>query len=74
VKVERHAEGARNFTQCDSLLIGKRCGAHTFPYIEVKHPGAIVEHEATTVQDLRRPAVLLPASPPRHQPRKTRCR
>ena len=48
VKVERHAEGARNFTQCDSLLIGKRCGAHTFPYIEVKHPGAIVEHEATT--------------------------
>ncbi|MBK6725829.1 MAG: Fe-S cluster assembly protein SufB [Xanthomonadales bacterium] len=48
VKVERSAEGARNFTQCDSLLIGKRCGAHTFPYIEVKHPNAIVEHEATT--------------------------
>ncbi|MFO1494094.1 MAG: Fe-S cluster assembly protein SufB [Lysobacterales bacterium] len=48
VKVEKHAEGARNFTQCDSLLIGKRCGAHTFPYIEVKHPSAIVEHEATT--------------------------
>jgi Fe-S cluster assembly protein SufB len=48
VKIEKHADGARNHTQCDSLLIGKRCGAHTFPYVEVKHPGAIVEHEATT--------------------------
>jgi len=48
VKVERSAAGARNYTQCDSLLIGKRCGAHTFPYIEVKNPTAIVEHEATT--------------------------
>ncbi len=48
VRVEKTAEGARNFTQCDSLLIGKRCGAHTFPYIEVRHPSAIVEHEATT--------------------------
>jgi Fe-S cluster assembly protein SufB len=48
VKVERGASGARNYTQCDSLLIGKRCGAHTFPYIEVKNPDAIVEHEATT--------------------------
>jgi Fe-S cluster assembly protein SufB len=48
VRVEKTAEGARNFTQCDSLLIGKRCGAHTFPYIEVRNPGAIVEHEATT--------------------------
>ncbi|MFC7300639.1 Fe-S cluster assembly protein SufB [Cognatiluteimonas weifangensis] len=48
VKVERSAEGARNHTQCDSLLIGKQCGAHTFPYIEVKQPGATVEHEATT--------------------------
>src|SRR6478752_4659171 len=48
VRVEKGAEGARNHTQCDSLLIGKRCGAHTFPYIEVKNPGAIVEHEATT--------------------------
>ncbi len=48
VKVEKNAVGARNFTQCDSLLIGKQCGAHTFPYIEVKNPGAIVEHEATT--------------------------
>src|SRR5690348_13123929 len=48
VKIEKGADGARNYTQCDSLLIGKKCGAHTFPYIEVKHPGAIVEHEATT--------------------------
>src|SRR5690606_31784410 len=48
VKIERRAEGARNYTQCDSLLIGKRCGAHTFPYVEVKNPGATVEHEATT--------------------------
>jgi Fe-S cluster assembly protein SufB len=48
VKVASSAEGARNHTQCDSLLIGKKCGAHTFPYIEVKNPTAIVEHEATT--------------------------
>ncbi|SEL77175.1 Iron-regulated ABC transporter membrane component SufB [Pseudoxanthomonas sp. GM95] len=48
VKVDKSASGARNFTQCDSLLIGKQCGAHTFPYIEVKNPGATVEHEATT--------------------------
>ncbi|MBB5207277.1 Fe-S cluster assembly protein SufB [Chiayiivirga flava] len=48
VKVEKTAAGARNHTQCDSLLIGKQCGAHTFPYIEVKHPDATVEHEATT--------------------------
>ncbi|MFZ9347820.1 MAG: Fe-S cluster assembly protein SufB [Arenimonas sp.] len=48
VKVEASAEGARNYTQCDSLLIGKRCGAHTFPYIDVKNPSAMLEHEATT--------------------------
>jgi Fe-S cluster assembly protein SufB len=48
VKMEKGAEGARNYTQCDSLLIGKQCGAHTFPYVEVKNPSAIVEHEATT--------------------------
>jgi len=48
VKVETSAEGARNYTQCDSLLIGKRCGAHTFPYIDVKNPSAVLEHEATT--------------------------
>ena len=48
VRMLKSAEGARNHTQCDSLLIGKRCGAHTFPYIEVKNPSATVEHEATT--------------------------
>jgi len=48
VKVLRSAEGARNYTQCDSLLIGPDCGAHTFPYIEVKNPTAQVEHEAST--------------------------
>ena len=44
----RSAENARNYTQCDSLLIGKECGAHTVPYIEVKNPSAQVEHEAST--------------------------
>jgi Fe-S cluster assembly protein SufB len=48
VKVLPSAEGARNYTQCDSLLMGDKCGAHTFPYMEIKHPTAIVEHEATT--------------------------
>ncbi len=48
VKVFPSADGARNFTQCDSLLIGKQCGAHTFPYMEIRNPGAIIEHEATT--------------------------
>lgn len=48
VKILPTAEGARNFTQCDSMLIGTDCGAHTFPYIEVKNPSAQVEHEATT--------------------------
>ena len=42
------AEGARNYSQCDSLLIGDRCGAHTFPYIESHNAGAQIEHEATT--------------------------
>jgi Fe-S cluster assembly protein SufB len=48
VRMNPSAAGARNFTQCDSLLIGDKCGAHTFPYIESKHPSAIIEHEATT--------------------------
>ena len=48
VRMEKGADGARNHTQCDSLLIGKRCGAHTYPYIEVRNPSAQVEHEATT--------------------------
>jgi len=48
VKVAKSAKQARNYTQCDSLLVGDRCGAHTFPYVEVKQPTASVEHEATT--------------------------
>ncbi|HTO78616.1 MAG TPA: Fe-S cluster assembly protein SufB [Methylocystis sp.] len=48
VSAHRKAEGARNFTNCDSLLIGDRCGAHTVPYIESKNPSAQFEHEATT--------------------------
>ena len=48
VKVSTKAENARNFSQCDSLLLGDKCGAHTFPEIEVKNPTAVVEHEATT--------------------------
>jgi Fe-S cluster assembly protein SufB len=48
VKMMKSAVGARNYSQCDSLLIGDRCGAHTFPYIEVRNPTAKVEHEATT--------------------------
>lgn len=48
VKIMPKAEGARNYTQCDSLLIGKECGAHTVPYIESKNPKAQCEHEATT--------------------------
>src|SRR5256885_5628315 len=48
VRVQPRAQGARNHTQCDSLLIGPRCGAHTVPYIESRNPSAKVEHEATT--------------------------
>ncbi len=48
VKIGPRAEGARNFSQCDSMLIGDACGAHTFPYIQVQNDAAIVEHEATT--------------------------
>ncbi|MDG1253399.1 MAG: Fe-S cluster assembly protein SufB [Schleiferiaceae bacterium] len=48
VRMGPRAANARNFSQCDSLLMGDRCGAHTFPYIEVKHPTARMEHEATT--------------------------
>ena len=48
VRINPGAEGARNYTQCDSLLIGDKCGAHTFPYIESRNPSATVEHEATT--------------------------
>ena len=48
VRVAANAEGVRNFTQCDSLLLGADCGAHTVPYIEVRNPSAQIEHEATT--------------------------
>jgi len=48
VRMSPKADGARNYTQCDSLLIGDSCAAHTFPYIESHNPGAVVEHEATT--------------------------
>nr|MBX2859442.1 Fe-S cluster assembly protein SufB [Cellvibrionaceae bacterium] len=48
VRMNPAADGARNYTQCDSLLIGDKCAAHTFPYIESKNPSAQVEHEATT--------------------------
>ena len=48
VKIGKHAHGARNYSQCDSLLIGDQCGAHTFPYLEIKNTSARVEHEAST--------------------------
>ena len=48
VKIMKSAENARNFSQCDSILIGDKCGAHTFPYIDVRNPSAQMEHEATT--------------------------
>ena len=48
VRIQKGATGARNFSQCDSLLMGDKCGAHTFPYIEIKDKSAVVEHEATT--------------------------
>ncbi len=48
VKINKNAQNARNYSQCDSLLIGDQCGSHTFPYIDVENPGAVVEHEATT--------------------------
>src|SRR5438445_2817797 len=48
VKIMKGATGARNYTQCDSMLIGNKCGAHTFPYIEVQNNTATLEHEAST--------------------------
>lgn len=48
VKITKKADNARNYSQCDSLLLGDKCGAHTFPYIEVNNNTAIMEHEATT--------------------------
>lgn len=48
VKISANADGARNFSQCDSLLLGDKCGAHTFPYVECNNNTAVLEHEATT--------------------------
>ena len=48
VRINKGAANSRNFTQCDSLLMGNECGAHTFPYIEAKNKSAKIEHEATT--------------------------
>ena len=48
VRVSKNADGARNYSQCDSLLLGDKCGAHTFPYMDIHNNGAIIEHEATT--------------------------
>ena len=48
VRIMKSAEGARNFSQCDSMLLGDKCGAHTFPYVEVNNPTATLEHEAST--------------------------
>jgi len=48
IKIGKNAEGARNYTQCDSMLMSDKCGAHTFPYIEVENESSKVEHEATT--------------------------
>ncbi len=59
VSVLKDADGARNFSQCDSLLIGDTCGAHTFPYSQVRDPSAQVEHEASHLEGGRRPDFLL---------------
>ena len=48
VKIMKSAENSRNFSQCDSILIGDKCGAHTFPFIDVRNQSAIMEHEAST--------------------------
>ena len=48
VRVSKNAEGARNYSQCDSLLLGDKCGAHTFPYMDIHNNSAVIEHEATT--------------------------
>ena len=72
VRMLKSAEGARNHTQCDSLLIGDTCGAHTVPYIEVKNRTRQVRARGHDQQDQRRPAVLLPQ--PRHSRPRTRWR
>ena len=64
IKVMPKAEGARNYTQCDSLLIGKTCGAHTVPYIDVRNPDRAHRARGDDVEDQRRAVVLLPAARP----------
>ena len=56
VRIGKNAHGARNYSQCDSLLIGDKCGAHTFPYLEIKNTSARVEHEASTLVGHFQPA------------------
>ena len=70
VKILPSAHGARNFTQCDSLLMGGNCGAHTFPYIETRNPERHRRARSLDLEDQRRPAVLLPAA--RHRRRRRR--
>ncbi len=65
VSAHRKAIGARNFTNCDSLLIGDQCGAHTIPYIESKNASAVFEHEATTSKIAEDQLFLLHAAWPR---------
>ena len=72
VKVLPKAENARNYTQCDSMLIGNRCGAHTFPYIEVQNNTATRRARGIDVEDRRGPDLLLQAA--RLSARSTRCR
>ena len=64
VRVAHNADNARNYSSCDSLLLGSTCGAHTFPYMDVHNDSAIIEHEANDIENQRRPAVLL--QPARH--------
>ncbi len=65
VSAHRKATGARNYTHCDLLLIGDKCGAHTMPYIEAKNSDVDLRARGDDLEDLRRPAVLLPAARPR---------
>ena len=60
VKIGKNASGARNYSQCDSLLIGDKCGAHTFPYLEIKNAGGAGGARGVHVEDWRRPDLLLP--------------
>ena len=71
VTAHKKAKNARNFTQCDSLLIGDKCGAHTVPYIESDSPSSQFEHEATTSKLSERAAILLQTT--RSNRRRCRC-